>query len=330
MKQLKKFKYKLFKGIILIIFILMFFFPYASYQGASSGLLLWFINVLPTLLPFIILSNLMIRLNIAELVSRFMHPVFGRLFRISPGACYPILIGFLSGIPMGAKSSADLVSEGRISHKEGGFLLNMCNNASPIFIMNYIAINQLKLAQMRLPLFVIIYSSSIISALIYRKLIKCRGIKSVKNDLKPSQDIPQTKYKSVRFSIEIMDNSIMNGFEVVTKIGGYIILFSILAQIVSEIGPGSSILKATFMGFLEITTGINQICKTNVDQNIKIVLAAVLTSFGGLSGIAQTKSVLGDSRLSINSYFTVKLLGVLVTFLLTVLYVTIIGINRYH
>ncbi len=321
---LTRYKHILIKVLIILFFLLMFFFPYASYQGASSGLLLWFLNVLPTLLPFVIISNLMIRLNIAGQISRFLYPLFGRILRLSPNGCYPLLVGFLSGIPMGAKSSADLVSEQSIDREEGNFLLTLCNNASPIFIMNYIAMNQLKLPRIRLPLFVIIYSSSIVSALLFRSIKRIsrlhkNQVMEKTNKIHPKTD---TNYESVRFSFDIMDNSIMNGFEVVTKIGGYIILFSILAQIINQISPGIGILKASFMGILEITTGINQICSIHIENDIKIVLTAVIASFGGLSGLAQTKSVLGNSRLSIKSYCIVKLLSALIAFVFSVFYVS--------
>lgn len=322
MKSIKKYKNKLLKGFILFFFALMFLFPYASYQGASSGLMLWFLNVLPTLLPFIIVSNLMINLNIAGRISQILHPVVGKLFRVSTSGCYPILIGFLSGLPMGAKSTADLVTTGKISHKEGTFLLSMCNNASPIFIMSYIATNQLKLPNMRLPLFALIYGSSILSALFYRTY-QSYGKKrkmSKYNESKIANKV-QNSYHSVKFSFDILDRSIMNGFEVITKIGGYIILFSILAQIINEIGANFSPYKAIAMGFFEITTGIDQICKIRMDSNTKIVLVSVLTSFGGLSGLAQTKSVIGESRLSIKSYLSVKLLSAFITMLLSILYV---------
>ncbi|MBH1939714.1 transporter [Mobilitalea sibirica] len=321
-------KNKLIKGAVLLFFIIMFLYPYASYEGASTGLLLWFINVLPTLLPFIIISNLMIRLNISKQISRILYPVIGKLFRVSSEGCYPILIGFLSGIPMGAKTTADLVSEEKINEDEGNFLLTMCNNYSPVFIMSYIVINQLKLPRIRYSLFVILYLSSIISAVIYRFYINRRRFNiTTKGPIPPSKTKPiQATSKSARFSFQILDSSIMNGFEVITKIGGYIILFSILAQIINQIGPGNGLLKASFMGILEITTGINQICKADINIHMKIVLAAVLTSFGGLSGMAQTKSVLGDTRLSMKSYFIVKLINTVITFVLALLYVALFRI----
>lgn len=325
MKPINKYKNKLLKGLILFFIILLFLFPYASYKGASYGLMLWFLNVLPTLLPFIIVSNLIIRLNIAGKISHILYPVVGRLFKVSANGCYPILIGFISGLPIGAKVVADLVQDKRINHKEGEFLLSMCNNASPIFIMSYIATNQLKMPSMRLPLFIIIYGSSIISADLYRTY-KNRPEKysNKEHNIAKEPIKAQSTYQSEKFSFVDLDNSIMNGFEVITKIGGYIILFSILVQIINEIGPSTSHFKAVAMGLLEITTGTDQICHIRIDNNIKIVLVSMITAFGGLSGLAQTKSVLGESRLSIKSYFFVKLLSAFMALLLSILYVLLI------
>lgn len=319
---------KVIKGLIILFLLVMILFPAASYEGASTGLLLWFHNVLPNLLPFIIISNLMIRLNITKQLSKVFFPVLGRIFRVSPEGCYPIVIGFLSGIPMGAKSTADLITEKKIHSNEGQFLFTMCNNASPMFIIGYIAISQLKVPQIKYTLFAIIYISTILSALLYRYF--GRWIQSItsKNSLDDMDNIDTpTGTESIRFSFSLLDNSIMNGFEVVTKIGGYIILFSILAQIINEIGPDISFYKAFLMGIFEITTGISQICKTGLNINTKIVLVAVLTSFGGLSGIAQTKSVLGNTRLSMISYVIVKFISALIAFLITFLYVTFLPLN---
>src|SRR5690606_40807494 len=55
------------------------------------------------------------------------------------------------GIPMGAKSTSDLTAQNKIQISEGNFLISMCNNASPMFIIGYIAISQLKLPRIKYP-----------------------------------------------------------------------------------------------------------------------------------------------------------------------------------
>lgn len=325
MKLQEGHKNRIVKGLIVLFLAAMLLFPAASFQGASSGLLLWFHNVLPNLLPFIIISNLMVRLNITRKLSIIFHPLLGRLFRVSTEGCYPIVIGFLSGIPMGAKSTSDLITENKLHQREGQFLLHMCNNASPMFIIGYIAITQLKLPHIKYALFAIIYGSAILSALLYRWFHNLLSKKTMTYALSTSTSYPKQMNK--RFSFAILDSSIMNGFETVTRIGGYIILFSIFAQIIKEIGPDTTCIKAFVMGIFEITTGISQICNSSININTKIVLVAVLTSFGGFSGIAQTKSVLGDSRLSINSYIMVKLISASLSLLFALLYVNLISIS---
>lgn len=323
MRQFKNLKGKLMKCFILLFLITMFLFPNATFEGASSGLLLWFHTILPTLLPFIIVSNLIIRLNITKQISVLFYPIIRKIFHVSSYGCYPILIGLISGIPVGAKSTADLVADHKISEEEGQFLITLCNNVSPMFVMSYIAITQLKLPRIKYVLFAILYCSAMISALSFRFLYKKKNARKVTAQaiLSPDISADPVTVKHVSFRFDNLDSSIMDGFEVITKVGGYIILFSILAQIVNDIGSKTSYLKLIIIGILEITTGINRICHSSLDQSIKIVLIAVLTSFGGLSSMAQTKSVLVNTRLSIKTYCKVKVLCAFITLLITLLYV---------
>lgn len=309
-------------GIVLFL-ILIILFPASSFEGAKQGLLLWFNTVLPTLLPFIIISNLIIKMQITASLSKLLYPIFHFLFGVSKEGCYPVLIGFLSGIPVGAKSVSDLLKSKRIKTEEGAFLLGFCNNASPMFIMSYIAISQLKLPHMRFGILIILYLSAILSSKLYFTVFRTRKNKRKnRNEITAlsldAEELSLTKIE--KFDFALLDASIMNGFEIITKVGGYIILFSIPAKIITNLYPSESIVKLLCVGLLEITTGINQISNSSYPLNIKIVLVIILTAFGGLSGLAQTKSVINETRLSILTYVKVKSLNMLIAFIFTIVY----------
>ena len=316
-------KNSIIKGMVLFFLFIMLLYPACAFRGAASGLLLWFHNVLPALLPFIIISNLVVRLNITKQISRLFYPLLGKLLHISKEGCYPVVIGFLSGLPMGAKTTADMLAAQRLSLPEGQFLLSLCNNASPMFILGYISVTQLQVPHLKYILLLIIYGSSILGALLFR-LLYYRQYRIVYNNQTHCQITHEKDNEYRRFSFELLDASIMNGFEIVTKIGGYIILFSILAQIMKEAIPVQEVMKSSMMGILEITTGISQTCSTGLDIKSKIVLVCTLATFGGLSGIAQTKSVIQNARLSISLYFLVKLLSAFLALIFTLLYVHLI------
>jgi len=340
MKQLNSSRLvsRIYKLCICLLLACMFLFPAPALAGAKQGLLLWFNTVLPTLLPFIILSTLIVRLNIAYTLCRFLHPFIGRIFRVSKNACFPIVIGFLSGIPMGAKTSADLIKEKKITVDEGLFLSIMCNNASPMFVLGYIALSELKVPSLKLPIILILYGSSILTALIFRRFYPIFVGKPYSMAIVPERipHISQKVYaqstdisierKSKRFKIDftIVDTAIMDGFEVITKIGGYIILFSILAQIILSINSLNEYVRILIVGICEITSGINTIASSGLADYTKIVLILTITAFGGLSGAAQTKSVFSDSGLSIKSYIKAKALNAFVTMCLSLLYVKLV------
>ncbi len=314
-------------GIILFLAVILIF-PASSYQGAKKGLLLWFNTILPALLPFIIISNLVIGLQITRPLSKLLYPVFHTLFGISRGGCYPVLMGFLTGIPVGAKSVADLVHQGSIKKEEGQYLLGFCNNASPMFIMSYIAIAQLKLPEIRFSLLFIIYFSGILSSFLFFRILPKRGISRELSlsamEFGENYGVNVSNGEVPKFDFSLLDSAIMNGFEIITKVGGYIILFSIPAQIISNLETGNSYIKLLVIGIIEITTGINRISLSGLNMSTKIALITMLTAFGGLSGIAQTKSVINNTRLSIGVYIKVKLLHMLIAFILACFYIRLI------
>lgn len=318
------------KVVIFIMMCLLFMFPLPAFEGAKSGLLLWFHTVLPSLLPFIIISNLVVKLNITKQISVVLYPFFKKVFPITRHGCYPVLIGFLSGMPMGAKATSDLLEQGKISQKEATFLLTMCNNASPMFIISYIAINQLQLPQIKYVLVLMIYLSAILSALLYNGIdnLRNRNNASMSEWTEEYADTALTKISQERistptkFSIELLDDCIMNGFEIITKIGGYIILFSIFIEIFLSITKEASFLSLCFIGGCEITNGVCQIVSSSLSIESKIVLITAITAFGGLSGMAQTKSVLTSSRLSMSDYIKAKAIALLIALALSLIYVT--------
>lgn len=306
------------KAGVLLFLALILAFPASSYQGAKKGLLLWFNTLLPTLLPFMILSNLIVYMRITAPLSRILYPVFHRIFRVSKNGCYPVLIGFLSGIPVGAKTTADMMERGELSASEGQYLLGLCNNASPMFIMSYISLTQLNRPDIRLILLLILYSSALVSALLWKALT---GSKRKVSALSLSSENLAQEDIGSRFDFKKVDKSIMDAFDIITRVGGYVILFSISAQIISDIGSHNGLFKLLILGFLEITTGINKISTSALSMDMKIALITMITAFGGLSGMAQTNSVISNTRLSIHTYMFQKLLHMIVALIMAAVYV---------
>ena len=294
--------------IIIGFFIIMLIFPRQTFEGAESGLLLWFQIVLPTLLPFIILSNLLINTNAVTYISSIVKPFVEKLFCVSDYGCYAVFVGFFCGYPMGAKVVADLIRAEKISEKEGQYLLSFCNNTSPMFIISFIVVQQFKNESLLLGTLVILYVAPVICSLIFRKFYRCE----MKISSAPISD------NAFRFDFQIFDTCIMNGFETITKVGGYIILFSILFALVKQLP------LMWLLPILEISCGVSYITSLSIPLTTVYPYVLALTAFGGLCAVAQTNSMIQESPLSILPYIIQKLITALVTSLLAFVYIQFI------
>ena len=295
-------KKKLLILAVFAFFILLLCFPKEALEGSSNGLLLWFHTVLPTLLPFIILTNFILKLDAVRYLCRFAAPVCRRLFSIGTYGSYALITGLLCGYPMGAKVTADLILENRISAEEGNYLLSICNNASPMFFIGYVITQSLGCPEHKTVLLLIVYGTP----LLYAVCTKPKRGGTQKNE----SESPQLKAKPVSktgLTFQIIDDSIMNGFETITRLGGYIILFAIIAKMATARMNTVTIFNHILIGFIEITNGVNSVGSSLLDMKWKIPLTTAIVTFGGLSGLAQTKSMIQGTPLSLSRYVLTKL-----------------------
>lgn len=296
--------------IFLLIFILCYMLtdPIHGMEGVRNGLLLWYDRVLPALLPFSIISYILVASNNLSFFSKILHPLIKKVIPVSPEGVYPLLAGFLFGFPLGSKIVSQLLETDQIEKEEAQILLSVCNNISPVFITGYMVHQCIGKDRYMLPAIACIYLPPLIFGSI--QLRRIRHNPSYKKNEAPRSQI----------TFKIIDAGIMNGFETLIKLCGYIVIFSILCQPLILLQNRFPILALGISGLLEITNGISVISSYSLRITVIFLLCNVFTAFGGLSGIAQTSSMIGDTSLSMKSYIRDKSLFALGTFTLSLAY----------
>lgn len=284
--------------IVLIGFLsYILIFPAEAVSAAAVGLNLWYQNMLPTLLPFAILSYILIHSGILDGFASMLHRLLKHVFPISSAGVYPLVAGLLFGFPMGSKIAADLVSAGKMSKDEGQRLFCVCNNISPMFIASFLLNDCLGRPDLRMATYLILYAPPLA---LYMALNRNRTFL-------PPEGVPSPKSKkTTSMSFQIIDAGIMNGFETLAKLGGYIIIFAILAQMSMLLPVPNPIGKCLVIGFTEITNGISYTAKQNMEFEVAYPLMMAYTAFGGLSGFAQTASMVKEAGFPMAPYFLVK------------------------
>ena len=179
-------------------------------------------------------------------------------------------------------------------------------------------------AKIGLLLFITHFLASITVGLIFKNYMKSS---------KTSNIIPQVSIKSKTYeNINLqnlgkhMGNAIQNSISTLFMILGYMVFFSVFSNILSNVGIKTffcNIIKiflnilnisfdlsnGIFLGFLEITNGLNTISLlSHIDFIEKLPIAAFILGFGGFSVHMQVASILSDSNISLKPYLIGKLL----------------------
>lgn len=300
----------LFSCVILCLIAYSFFFPEVTVNASRKGIEIWFHQILPALLPFTILSTILVK---SELLKSFK----GNANLIS---CLIVMsCGFVFGFPIGAKLSADFYKQKLLTKKQATLLSICTNNFSPVYVSGFALPLLFSSKDYTFATYVLLYLIPVIivtSYLIFQTTKKLYTVESELHIKSPSQ---------FRLDMPLMDSSIISGFESLIKICGYIVLFSIVTEIFTSIVTTFIIqpprILTLLLGNLEIANGIQLLSDVNCKENIKYIMAIQLLSFGGFSGIAQTGSVLSDAGLSMHKYIIGKVALSLLLTLLSVIYI---------
>lgn len=317
---------------ILFIFFLMLALPSVTKQSANIGLNLWIFNVLPALLPYTIISSLLMQLNAFSLPCRLI----GRIFKckLPENEIFIIICGCLCGCPIGAKVAATAYKKGSISKTRAEFLMCTCNNLSPSFLINYVFVEVyapfIRLtASHKCVLFFIILSSSLVGAFIVHIFLSPKD-KYYLHQNTDTNTNTNTNTNTLNTNItkkpalsKLFEDCILSSFEIQAKIGGYIILFTIIANLFLQTLYISDIQAAIFGSTLEITSGLGLFLSCadsaiTTPTSLIIALITAFTSFGGICTIFQTKTAISDSGLSMKKYVISKLIAGCVAFLLSI------------
>lgn len=326
-------------SIILVLFtISLVVFSNSNLSAAKTGLALWANNVVPSLFPFFIATELLSHTNIINVIGRYFNKFMKPIFNVPGEGAFPFIMGIISGYPTGAKIVVDLRERGICSKVEAERLLAFTNNSGPLFILGTVGISLFGNTTIGL-LFLITHILSCFTVGFLFRFWKSR--KSNKKTISfNSTNIKQIQKITFSNLGEIIAISIKNSISTIFLIGGFVVLFSVIISILNKsyiidilskaispflnfIGINSSFSNGLISGFIELTNGVKQIssiaCK-NISMNI--ILCAFLIGFGGISVLLQVFSITSKTDISILPYFIGKLLQGLIAAFYTYLLIS--------
>lgn len=282
--------------------------PQLSLYYAGTGLDLWFRNMLPSLLPFMIISGIMVQMKVTDKFAMLLYPVVKPLYRVRRNVCYAMMMGFLCGFPMGARVVNELYTRHMLTKREAEYLLAFCNNIGPVYFCTF-ALPLLERKRIAPYLFGM-YGIPLLYGLflrytLYRDLalnvvnrasaggaaLICCENEADHKGVSPKQFLAESLLAET-------DSSIHSAIQAMLALGGYMMLYNLL-NLIPHILLGHPL--RLLSPLLEITGGLKILGTAHP------LYSLLALSFGGLCCIAQTYTCIGKSGLSIGRYVLHKI-----------------------
>lgn len=109
-------------------------YPEQALRGAIGGMNIFFRIVFPSLLPFFVLSDMMLGLGIVHFIGTLFEPLMRPLFNTPGESAFALSMGLAAGYPMDAVISARLRKQGLCTQVEAERILAYSNTADPVLM----------------------------------------------------------------------------------------------------------------------------------------------------------------------------------------------------
>ncbi|QCT03269.1 nucleoside recognition domain protein [Paenibacillus algicola] len=292
--------------------------PETAFEASLHALQLWWHIVFPALLPFLVLTEIMLASGASHGAGVLLEPLMRRVLKLPGQAGWVLVTGMTAGFPAGAQAAQTLAQQDRLSPQLTGRLASLSHFCSPMAILIVVGAGMLQDPAAGYVLLIAHWSGGLLAAWTRsRKHQSSDDIPSVPHHqhtspllLRAAQAAGQARARDGRSLGRLLGDSVSRSVQTLMITGGYIIIFAVLISLLQHyfpIVPGS-----LTSGTLELYTGAQALSHAFTGTTpTQLALLSALLAWGGLSGQLQSLSIVKERAISWRAYAGHRLLHAL-------------------
>ncbi|HOO23422.1 MAG TPA: hypothetical protein PKY53_07115 [Clostridia bacterium] len=276
--------------------VMLIIYPEKYITSVSDGLNLYAVKVLPALFPFMFFGKILSELNFGYDVGKAMRKPVKKLYNAPGIGGYALIMSMLSGYPVGAKTVAELYEKNLISAADARKISTFTSTSGPLFIVGTVGIIMLNNKAAGFAILASHYAGAVLNGLLYRG--------------KKKDDTSVPLLPPLVDNTRVMSDSITNSVLSVAIVGGYIAIFCMALDVVSDFGVIRFFAKlfpllsldynlgiGFFSSLVEITKGCLIMSKSGASMRFVVPLCSFSIAFGGLSITLQSLTFLSKCKI---------------------------------
>ncbi len=330
----KKLSLLLGAAFVTLLTLSLVFYPQDGVAAAEQGLKIFWEVVLPSLLPFFVLSEIILGLGVVHFLGVLLEPLMRPLFNVPGVGAFALSMGLAAGYPMDAVITGKFRRGGLCTRIEGERLLSFTNTADPLFIFGAVAVGMFGRPDLGVILGIAHYLSSFTVGIIYKfygrkeeGLVINEPPTTNQGGLikRAVQALFAARAEDGRPFGRLMGDAVKESMSTLLTIGGFIMVFAVLVKILTLSGflnlitPGlemilnffgikANLAPALFNGILEIDLGTMAASKAQAPLTDCLIIASWIIAWSGFCVHGQVASVIHDTDIRMKPYFIARLL----------------------
>ena len=189
---------KKYTSLLICLITLIFFSQFFTHteiitEAFFNGTKLWFNNLVPTIFPFFIISDILNNYHLIDYISLIFGNFISKLFKLPKEVSYPFFMSMMSGFPGNSKFIKELLDNKSINSMEANKLLTFTHFSNPLFIISTIGITFLKNKNIGIIILLCHFITNIIVGLLFRNIYYFENKKTLKKERESLSFIPLLK-----------------------------------------------------------------------------------------------------------------------------------------
>lgn len=339
--KLRKIYTVIIAGLAMLLTFSLVLYPEKALAAAVDGMNLFFRVVFPSLLPFFILSEIMLGLGVVHFIGVLFEPLMRPVFNVPGEGAFALSMGLAAGYPMDAVITAKFRRADMCTRVEGERLLAFTNTADPLFIFGAVAVGMFGMEKLGGTLALAHYLGALTVGLLFRfyrsgepSTVEAKKEQKGNMLVRAIRRLIQARREDGRPLGRLVGDAVNDSVRSLLMIGGFIMLFSVIVKVISVIGIGSVIsapfvlafrilgvdrdlVPAALNGLFEIDLGAVASSTAQAPFAQKAAMASAIIAWSGLSVHGQVASVVSGTDIRMGPYAFARFLHAVVSSVLT-------------
>ena len=269
------------QSILIIIILFLFCFEILTeskivLEAVTFSLDIWKNNIFPSLFPFFVLSEIMIKYGIPEFIGTLLKPLMNKIFKINSQTAFILIMSIISGNPSNAKYTKEMLENGSINKYEAAKILCFTCFANPLFILGTVSILFLKNHKIGILLLFCHYIGNIVIGIIIRNFYPSKKENKKINFKAAINNMHQKRISNKSSFGTIFTNSLVNSINTLLLILGVITTCLVFTSIINHHLNLNTTVQSILNGFIEMTQGLKYISLENISLKSKCIISTII------------------------------------------------------